>query len=48
MGEGEYNVISLTYTPFPLIPSRQWRGNLTFCECINLNPLINRLIHNNK
>ena len=34
MGEGEYNVISLTYIPLPLIPSRQGRGKLTFYECI--------------
>jgi len=29
-GEGEYNVISITYVPLPLIPSRQGRGKLTF------------------
>ena len=34
-GEGEYNAISLTYIPLPLIPSHQGRGNSTFYECIN-------------
>jgi len=29
-GEGEYNTISSTYTPLPLIPSRQGRGNSDF------------------
>ena len=32
MDEGEYNVVLLTYAPLPLIPSRQGRGNSTFCE----------------
>ncbi len=32
MGEGEYNIISVTYTPLPFIPSHQERGNLTFTD----------------
>ena len=35
-GEGEYNVISVTHTPLPFIPSRQGRENLTFCRCIKI------------
>jgi hypothetical protein len=34
-GEGEYNAISITYIPLPLIPSHQGRGNPTFCESVN-------------
>ena len=36
-GEGEYNVVSLTYIPLPLIPSRQGRGKLTFYDRITVN-----------
>jgi hypothetical protein len=34
-GEGEYNVISGTYVPLPLILSNQGRGNPPFYGCIN-------------
>jgi hypothetical protein len=44
-GEGEYNVISLTYTPLPLIPSRQGRGNLTFYEFINTDSVVKNPIY---
>jgi hypothetical protein len=35
-GEGEYNVISVTYVPLPFIPSHQGRGNPTFYEFIKI------------
>jgi len=36
-GESENTIISISYVPLPLIPSRQGRGNLTFYETVKVD-----------
>jgi len=38
-GEGEKASNSISYIPLPFIHSRKGRGNVTFYEFVNLEPL---------